>query len=81
MRRYLQEDEVHSFLAALAREAKWVEPDVEISECRDPKDNKFLELAVTGSATHIITGDSDLLMLNPFRSIQIVTPHSFLVSL
>jgi hypothetical protein len=44
----------------------------------DPKDNKFLELAVSGRATHVVTGDSDLLALNPFQGIQILSPHSFL---
>ena len=39
-----------------------------------PKDDKFLELAVTGRADVIVTGDRDLLALNPFRSIAIITP-------
>jgi putative PIN family toxin of toxin-antitoxin system len=45
--------------------------------CRDPKDDKFLELAVNGFADLIITGDNDLLVLNPFRDIPIVAPVSF----
>jgi putative PIN family toxin of toxin-antitoxin system len=49
-----------------------------IKACRDPKDDKFLELAVTAKANYIISGDSDLLVLNPFKSIQIVTPAEFL---
>jgi len=48
--------------------------------CRDPKDNKFLELAVAGEATHIVTGDSDLLVLNPFRDIAVLTPSEFLAT-
>ncbi len=44
----------------------------------DPKDNKFLELALAGNATCIITGDKDLLVLNPFRNIQIISPKEFL---
>jgi len=51
---------------------------VQITACRDPKDDKFLELAVAGRATHIVTGDSDLLALNSFQSIQILPPQSFL---
>jgi len=50
-------------------------------ECRDPKDNKFLELAVSGGATHLISGDNDLLVLHPFRGIQIMTPQMFLSQL
>ena len=77
-RRYIDEVDIRSFLAALAREAQWVDVDARITVCRDPDDNKFLELAVSGCATHIVTGDADLLVLNPFRGIQILTPHSFL---
>ena len=78
LRRYLDETDIRIFLAALAHEAQWVDADVRIKACRDPKDDKFLELAVSGGATHIVTGDSDLLALNPFRGIQIIIPHSFL---
>lgn len=46
--------------------------------CRDPKDDKFLEVAVNGTATYIISGDNDLLVLHPFRAIPIVTPRTFL---
>lgn len=45
--------------------------------CRDVKDNKFLELAVNGNADIIITGDQDLLVLNPFQDIKITTPENF----
>jgi predicted nucleic acid-binding protein len=49
-----------------------------ITICRDPKDDKFLELAVNGQANFIITGDEDLLVLNPFRNIEIITVNEFL---
>jgi putative PIN family toxin of toxin-antitoxin system len=77
-RRYITEEEVRTFVAALTRQAKLVDVTVQIAECRDPKDDKLLELAVSGSATHIVTGDSDLLSLHPFQDIQIVTPQAFL---
>lgn len=48
-----------------------------IAVCRDPKDDKFLELAVNGSADLILTGDNDLLVLHPFREIAIVAPATF----
>jgi len=77
-RRYVDEEDVRSFLAALTREADWVDVGIQIQACRDPKDNKFLELAVSGQGTHIVTGDTDLLALNPFRGIEILPPHRFL---
>ena len=49
-----------------------------VRECRDPKDDKFLELALNGRADLIITGDADLLVLNPWRGIEIVTPREYL---
>ena len=52
-----------------------------ITACRDESDSKFLELAVSGMASHIITGDKDLLVLHPFRSIAVITPQASLTSL
>jgi putative PIN family toxin of toxin-antitoxin system len=49
-----------------------------IRASRDPKDDKFLEAAVNGRADVIVTGDEDLLDLNPFRGIAIVTPAAYL---
>jgi len=48
-----------------------------IAACRDPTDDKFHELAVNGHADLIVSGDGDLLALNPFRQIPIVTPAAF----
>ena len=48
-----------------------------IAVCRDSTDDKFLELAVSGQADFILTGDADLLVLNPFRGISIVAPATF----
>ncbi len=49
-----------------------------IQDCRDPHDNKFLELAIDGKADLIITGDKDLLTLHPYKNIPIITPKEFL---
>ena len=43
------------------------EISVSVQDCRDPKDNKFLELAVSTNASFLVTGDKDLLVLHPFR--------------
>ena len=76
--KYVTEDERMEFLAALLREARLVEVAAHVGECRDPRDNKFLELAVSGKAVCIVSGDKDLLVLHPFRGIAIVTPRDFL---
>ena len=46
--------------------------------CRDTRDDKFLEAAIHGQADAIITGDQDLLILDPFHGIRILTPATFL---
>jgi hypothetical protein len=76
--KYVTEDERLEFLAVLLREAKLIEVAEHVGECRDPRDNKFLELAISGQADCIVSGDQDLLVLHPFRGISIVTPRNFL---
>lgn len=53
-------------------------PNVSIRACRDPKDDKYLELAVSVQADCIVTGDKNLLVLHPFRSIPIMNASDFL---
>ncbi|MGH7068401.1 MAG: putative toxin-antitoxin system toxin component, PIN family [Acetobacteraceae bacterium] len=48
-----------------------------IFACRDPTDNRFLDLAVNGRADMIVSGDADLLVLNPFLGIPVVSPAVF----
>jgi putative PIN family toxin of toxin-antitoxin system len=48
-----------------------------VTGCRDPDDDKFLELAVNGHADAVISGDDDLLVLDTFRGIPIITPAAF----
>jgi putative PIN family toxin of toxin-antitoxin system len=76
--RYVPEQARLEFLAALLEKAEWVTATPEIQACRDPKDDKFLSLAVGGRANHLVSGDPDLLVLNPFRGIQILAPQQFL---
>ncbi len=53
-------------------------PKISITACRDPKDNKFLEVALAGNAEAIVSGDADLLVLHPFEGISILRPAEFL---
>ncbi len=55
-----------------------VEIEHTVTACRDSKDNKFLELALSGKADCMITGDKDLLVLHPFENIPIISPSDFL---
>lgn len=76
--KYISLDIRYQFLAKIKLESEQILISEIIQECRDSKDNKFLEVAVNGNATHIITGDQDLLELHPFRGISILTPRQFL---
>ena len=79
--RYLKRKTREEFLKALLQKSIFVEVTEIIQACRDAKDDKFLELAVSGNASHLVSGDEDLLVLNPFRGIPIVTAKQFLESL
>ena len=76
--KYLSEEERIEFLTTFVHEVELVNVVETVTDCRDPRDNKFLELAVSGRATHIVTGDSDILVLHPFRGVAIVSPSQFL---
>jgi uncharacterized protein len=75
--RYVTREERAVFLAQLESVAEMV-PTVQIvRECRDPKDDKFLEVALNGRADVIITGDADLLGMHPWREIEITSPADY----
>lgn len=75
--RYLTLHEREELVAAFVASSQMVEIKERIRVCRDPDDDAILELAVNGKAAFIITGDSDLLVLNPFRGIQVLAPADF----
>lgn len=75
---YVSIKERQEFIRLLGRIVELVPVVYIIQECRDPKDNKFLEVAVNGGAEMIVSGDEDLLVLHPFRNIEIVTPTAYL---
>jgi uncharacterized protein len=76
----IAEDTVPLFAARLRHifaAAELVTITERVAACRDPKDDKFLELAVNGRADLIVSGDADLLVLDTFRGIPIITPAAF----
>jgi uncharacterized protein len=76
--RYISVKDRQAFFRVFGRVVEKVPIIRTVRACRDPRDDKFLELAVNGRASHIITGDQDLLVLHPFQSIQITTPGDYL---
>lgn len=79
VRRYgLTAAEVDALCALVVLRGELVHPRRAITACRDPKDNKFLEVAVAGRADVIVTGDGDLKALDPFEGIPMIQPAEFL---
>ena len=75
---YLTSAEAFAFVRLTAETVELVDIHIRIPACRDPADDKFLEAAVNGEADTIVTGDDDLLALDPFDGIPILRPAAFL---
>lgn len=75
--RYLSDGRSESILGLLSMAATLVTPVEPVTDCRDAKDNKYLELALAAEAQTIVSSDDDLLVLDPWRGIRIVTPAEY----
>jgi uncharacterized protein len=78
LNKYIREEERIQFLMMLLRESRIVRVNRIVEDCSDPKDNKYLELALEAGATCILSGDKDLLVLHPYHGIRILAPGQFL---
>jgi len=58
--------------------AVWFSPTEGVTDCRDAKDDKYLELALAAGAGTIVSGDADLLVLDPWRGVRILKPAAYL---
>lgn len=74
----ITKEEVDELIFLLRFYSEIVSSEQCITDCRDLKDNMILEIAVDGNSDYIITGDKDLLVLNPYRRCRIVTLSEFL---
>ena len=76
--RYVSPQDREEFLRRLLQVTTMVPVLSEITDCRDPKDNRFPALALDSESDCIVSGDGDLLALNPWRGVEIVSPGAFL---
>jgi uncharacterized protein len=76
--KYLEINDRQDFLLEIKNQSLFITISYQTTICSDPDDNKFLELAVSGMARYIITGDRDLLILENHNDIPIVKPTTFL---
>ena len=77
--KYVSLEDRQEFLRRVLQVATVVPVLSVVTDCRDPKDNAFLALALDSGSECIISGDSDLITLSPWRDIVIVPPRVFLV--
>jgi putative PIN family toxin of toxin-antitoxin system len=76
-RNYISEASRDHILDILGAAALMFEPVEQVTDCRDKKDNKYLELALTAGASIIVSSDDDLLVLDPWRGVRIVRPVDY----
>ena len=76
--RYVSVEDRKKFLQLIGGVARMVTVYTKIAVCRDPNDDKFLDVALAGGSNLLITGDADLLELHPFHGIEIITPRELL---
>ncbi|MEH2236279.1 putative toxin-antitoxin system toxin component, PIN family [Nostoc sp.] len=78
--KYISDEDRQDFLDIVKKYSQFIEIKSQINTCRDPDDNKFLELAKDANAEFLITGDQDLLSLKTLAESQnqIITPRDFL---
>lgn len=76
--RYVTREHREGFILQLCSLVEFVPIIRRVRECRDPDDDKILEVALNGRADVIITGDEDLLALHPWREIAILSPAEYL---
>jgi putative PIN family toxin of toxin-antitoxin system len=76
--RWLSDDEVVELLEALASQSVMVPGTTAITASRDPEDDKFLAAGLESEAEYVVTGDKDLLALEAYRGLRIITPAAFL---
>ncbi|MBX3320904.1 MAG: putative toxin-antitoxin system toxin component, PIN family [Nitrospira sp.] len=75
--RYLRVEDREEFVRLVLRVTEMVPIVTAVHACRDKSDNRILEVAVNGNAALIVSGDQDLLMLNPFRGIPVLKPGEY----
>ncbi|MFM7851592.1 MAG: putative toxin-antitoxin system toxin component, PIN family, partial [Flammeovirgaceae bacterium] len=75
---YIKPDYIKDFYSRVRINWEHIPIIQHITMCRDAKDDKFLEVAINGSASTLISGDNDLLTLNPYNELCIITPSEFL---
>ncbi|TNF41040.1 MAG: putative toxin-antitoxin system toxin component, PIN family [Cytophagales bacterium] len=76
--KYLSQAQRQEFFERIMQVSRFFYPKENFNVCRDPNDNKFLDLAYISEAQFLISGDNDLLILDQFHQTEIISPFDFL---
>jgi putative PIN family toxin of toxin-antitoxin system len=79
-KKYFTTKDLQTLLLAISRRAQFIDVSSIVEVCRDSKDNFLLALAKDGKASHLITGDKDLLVLKKFGKTKILTLTEYLLN-
>jgi len=77
---FFNETDIEKLLDMFDYYGKFVDVKIKINECRDPKDNFLLSLAVASKSDYLITGDADLLVLKKIQKTKILTWRDFIMN-
>ena len=77
-KKYISSEDLEEIMLNISNHAEFVDVKEEVAICRDPKDNFLLALAQVSKATHLITGDKDLLSIKIIGKTKILTMAEFL---
>jgi uncharacterized protein len=77
--KYASKQELTERLNVYTQSVIFIDDTLEVTDCKDPKDNKFLSLALTSGAKLIVSGDKkDLICMNPYRGVDILRLKEFM---
>ena len=77
-KKYFSPSDLQTLLLRISERSIFIDVTSQVNICRDPKDNFLLSLAKDGKASHLITGDNDLLTIKKYQKTAILTLTEYL---
>jgi len=78
-RKYFSTKNLHDLISQISTKAEFINVTSLVDLCRDKKDNFLLALAKDGKATHLVTGDKDLHVLEKLGDTKIMTMSNYIL--
>ena len=76
-KKYFSTEDIYELVSLINTKVEWIKITNHFNDCRDPKDNFLLDLIVSGKADYLVTGDDDLITLNPYKNVNILHYRDF----